>query len=69
LQDKNGNIWFGTRIGLSKLTMQSLERNFTDFDKLIDNISDNKNRQQPILFKNYGYEDGFLGIGCNRGAI
>ncbi len=55
LQDHKGNLWFGTRFGLSKLKLENLKAKAT-------------NPELP-LFKNYTYEDGFLGIGCNRGAI
>ena len=54
-QDKNDNLWFGTRFGLSKLKSGAL------------NV--NANNTGLPLFNNFEYEDGFLGIGCNRGAI
>ena len=54
-QDKNDNLWFGTRFGLSKLKSGAL------------NV--NANNTGLPLFNNFAYEDGFLGIGCNRGAI
>ena len=54
-QDKNDNLWFGTRFGLSKLKSGAL------------NV--NANNAGLPLFNNFAYEDGFLGIGCNRGAI
>ncbi|WP_373496362.1 two-component regulator propeller domain-containing protein, partial [Aquiflexum sp.] len=52
-EDKNGNLWFGTPFGLSKL-----DRN---------KISIVNHKEAGILFKNYTYEDGFLGIGVNFG--
>ncbi|BBE20851.1 adenylate cyclase [Aquipluma nitroreducens] len=54
-QDKNDNLWFGTRFGLSKLKSGALNAN--------------ANNAGLPLFNNFAYEDGFLGIGCNRGAI
>jgi len=54
-QDKNDNLWFGTRFGLYKLNLEDIKLK--------------ANNPKLPLFKNYGYEDGFLGIGCNRGAI
>jgi len=54
-QDSKDNIWVGTRFGFSLLKANSLE-----------NIK--KNQKAPP-FKSYNYEDGFIGIGCNLGAI
>lgn len=55
LQDSHNNIWVGTRFGPNVLK------------------AGNRNRitreTSSTLFKSYGYEDGFLGIGCNLGAI
>ncbi len=61
LEDKNGNLWFGTRFGLSKLVNNYIER--------MAKLSDKANNEQPVLFKNYTYEDGFLGIGCNSNSL
>lgn len=58
LKDKNNNLWFGTRFGLSKL---SAEMNAM--------IVKDKNFSSSTMFKNYGFDDGFLGIGCNGNAI
>ncbi len=63
LEDKSGNLWFGTRFGLSKLTPENKE-------KLVffsDNVNASKEAEGKIFFKNYTYEDGFLGIGVNGG--
>ncbi len=68
LEDKSGNLWFGTRFGLSKLSLENKE-------KLIalsgvegsDNVNASKEAEGKIFFKNYTYEDGFLGIGVNGG--
>jgi len=54
-QDKNDNLWFGTRFGLSKLKAGVIDLK--------------ANNPDLPLFNNYEYEDGFLGIGCNRGAV
>lgn len=61
LEDKKGNLWFGTRFGLSKLANNYMVR-------LAKNYA-NESNEQLILFKNYSYQDGFLGIGCNAKAI
>jgi ligand-binding sensor domain-containing protein/signal transduction histidine kinase len=60
-EDHNQDMWFGTRFGLNTLTkdkktslLQALMKN----TPLINNY-----------FTSYSYEDGFLGVGCNRGAI
>ena len=62
LEDKSGNIWFGTRFGLAKLNMSRLL--FTS-----DKVKSGKIDEDPILFKNYLYDDGFYGIGCNGNSI
>lgn len=54
-QDKIGNLWIGTRLGPNVLKANLLN---VDLDKL----------RIPI-FKNYSYDDGFLGIGCNLNSI
>ncbi|HRE97355.1 MAG TPA: two-component regulator propeller domain-containing protein [Flavobacteriales bacterium] len=60
LEDKEGNIWFGTRFGLSKLsTAQQSELN--------NKIANGSTKESDVYFKNYAYEDGFLGIGVNGG--
>jgi len=61
--DPKGGIWLGTRFGFNKLTIDKLAAlrqaqgtnlNLKDYD---------------VLFKNYGYDDGFLGVGCNLNSI
>jgi len=67
LEDKKGNLWFGTRFGLDKLSVI----NHLRLDKILDkNKSDSEGvvvKENEVFFKNYGYEDGFLGIGVNGG--
>lgn len=63
LQDTQGNLWLGNRFGLNKITPENLAKYNLRADKGFSEIS------HPSLFKNFTYEDGFLGIGCNRGAI
>ena len=63
LEDKSGNLWFGSRFGLSKLSPENKE-------KLVffsDNVNTSIEAEGKIFFKNYTYEDGFLGIGVNGG--
>lgn len=60
LEDRVGNLWFGTRFGLSGLSVQNV-RKITNVEKL------NKIQEGELLFKNYSFEDGFYGIGCNGG--
>ncbi len=69
LLDKKDNIWFGTRFGLSKLSSYNLTRYYNINKAIKDGISDGTNESQPVLFENFTYEDGFLGIGCNREAM
>jgi ligand-binding sensor domain-containing protein/serine phosphatase RsbU (regulator of sigma subunit) len=61
LEDRKGNLWFGTRFGLSKLTSNYMSRLAKSYA--------NGGNEQLVLFKNYTYPDGFLGIGCNAKAI
>ncbi len=60
LQDKIGNIWFGTRFGVSKLTESKL-------NEVIKKIKRNTLSESDVIFKNYTYQDGFLGAGVNGG--
>ena len=59
-EDRLGNLWFGTRIGLNKLTQNKLI-------KINQNIKSKNVLDIDVFFKNYTYEDGFLGIGVNGG--
>jgi len=63
LQDKSGNIWFGTWGGLSKLSKRVLDK----LDKMLKDADSYQGGEQPVLFKNYTYEDGLLGIHCSGG--
>jgi ligand-binding sensor domain-containing protein len=69
LEDKSGNLWFGTRFGLSKLSPTNREKLvfFSDPDSYRDKSA--PEAEGKVFFKNYTYEDGFLGIGCNARAI
>jgi ligand-binding sensor domain-containing protein/serine phosphatase RsbU (regulator of sigma subunit) len=60
LEDKSGNLWFGTRFGLSKLSS-------TDLAEINEKVNTNNIKEEDVFFKNYTYEDGFLGIGVNGG--
>jgi ligand-binding sensor domain-containing protein/signal transduction histidine kinase len=62
LEDRNGNLWFGTRFGLSKFSKEK-SAIFSDKVKL------NNVQKGDIYFKNYNYDDGFLGIACNNNSI
>ena len=68
LEDKSGNIWIGTRFGVSMLTKSKLSE--ISGESTVSGM-----KAQDVLFKNYSYEDGFLGIGCtslcedNNGTI
>jgi ligand-binding sensor domain-containing protein/serine phosphatase RsbU (regulator of sigma subunit) len=66
IQDKQGNLWFGSRFGLNKIAYNDpCLKQKKEFDKSISasEISDD------IFFRSYTFEDGFLGIGCNRSAM
>ncbi|MGZ4157605.1 MAG: ligand-binding sensor domain-containing protein, partial [Bacteroidia bacterium] len=68
LEDKSGNLWFGSRFGLSKLSPENKEKLVA-----LSGVegSDTQNPSEvakgKVFFKNYTYEDGFLGIGVNGG--
>ncbi len=60
LQDKDQNLWIGTRFGLSMLSHEKLDGYYRQ---------KNEDQEKSILFKNYLYEDGFLGIGINMNSM
>lgn len=62
--DKEQNLWLGTRGGLSKLSQTALGQLEKTQHKPAVGLT-----QSPVLFKNYAYEDGFLGVSCYLGAI
>ncbi len=63
LEDKSGNLWFGTRFGICKLTLAKLVAlRPAQGDNGVYSI-----KADEIIFKNYTYGDGFLGIGVNGG--
>ncbi len=62
LEDKSGNLWFGTRFGLSKLTLSNLNES-------LKGVKTKSSKNTSVLFKNYSYDDGFLGIGCTINSI
>ncbi len=53
--DSKNNLWAGTRFGINILKSETL--------------NSIKNINALAVFKSYNYEDGFLGIGCNLGAL
>ena len=61
LEDKTGNLWVGTRMGISKLNTKS--------NHIFYNTDSTGNGQPPSIFKNLTFEDGFFGIGCNSNSI
>jgi len=60
-EDKSGNIWLGTSNGISKL----MKKNLAFLDEQASKRSGSN--QLGVLFKNYTYEDGFVGIQVNLG--
>ncbi|HMP29482.1 MAG TPA: two-component regulator propeller domain-containing protein, partial [Saprospiraceae bacterium] len=63
LNDDNNAIWIGTRRGISKIS--NADRKFL-LQKL---IAKKKIQSKDYFFENYTYEDGFTGLGTNRGAL
>jgi signal transduction histidine kinase/ligand-binding sensor domain-containing protein len=63
IEDENKDLWFGTRFGLNVLSLDNKKR-------ILKSSQNNKNdHAHEVYFQSYGYEDGFLGIGCNRNAL
>lgn len=54
-QDFNGNLWVGTRLGPNILRAELLRMT--------------PNEHTTNVFKNYSYDEGFLGMGCNLNSI
>ena len=78
LEDKSGNLWFGSRFGLSKLSPGNKEKlvalsgvegsDSHNPYKVVEGTSYTEvSADKEVFFKNYTYEDGFLGIGVNGG--
>ncbi len=63
--DKNDCLWIGTRFGLSKLPLLKREKLEQKID--ICRETGTKFPENEVFFKNYGYDDGFLGIGVTGG--
>ncbi len=62
--DKADNIWLGSRSGLSKMSRSALLKLEKKYLPIVENRA-----ASAVLFKNYSYEDGFLGVSCYLGAI
>jgi ligand-binding sensor domain-containing protein/class 3 adenylate cyclase len=61
-EDELGNMIFGTPNGLSILTREKQHQ-------LFETSAQGDIREGDVFFENHGYEDGFLGVGCNRNSI
>lgn len=57
IEDSHHNMWFGTRSGPSVMSLDELK------------IWKKSGFIQQMIFRNFDYEDGFLGIGCNYEAL
>jgi signal transduction histidine kinase/ligand-binding sensor domain-containing protein len=69
LQDRNGDLWFGTRFGLSKLRWKLLDNYIANRSSGPDELKKTDDRSEQALFRNFTYDDGFLGVGCNRSTL
>ena len=63
LPDRKGNLWIGTRAGINLLQASALRQ-----------INQYLVRKQPWPedfrpFRSFQYDDGFLGMGCNKNSI
>lgn len=61
LKDRRGTLWFGTRFGLSSLQFEAI--------RALDNSASTESGNTKNIFNNFTFEDGFIGVGCNRAAI
>ena len=66
LQDRKGNLWVGSPVGLSKLSKEKLAEITAPGST---GSKSNTLNEGQVLFKNFTYEDGFLGIGCTHNSI
>jgi len=63
-EDSNADeLWIGTRMGLCKVNLKNVEA------KLMQDVNPGFLTDDEVLFKTYDTKDGFLGIGCNLGAM
>jgi signal transduction histidine kinase/ligand-binding sensor domain-containing protein len=69
LKDRRGNLWLGTRMGLNRLDRNKQESLWVKEDNPNFHIPAFMLNQNPVIFKTYDYDDGFLGIGTSRGSI
>lgn len=68
-EDRPGNLWFGTRFGLSKLNPDSLQL-FENRLRTPSRKSGKSERpESKVPFTNYEYADGFLALGVNGGRV
>ncbi len=58
LQDKKGDIWFGTLNGISCLTQDNLR-----------NLAENYDKKLKPLFKSFTYTEGFLGVSVRSNMV
>jgi two-component system, sensor histidine kinase ChiS len=61
LEDKDKNIWIGTRMGLSKLLVKDISE--------LNNQSRDIGSPIKVLFRNYSYRNGYLGVGTNSRSM
>jgi hypothetical protein len=59
-EDENGDIWIGTRYGISRLYRDK-------FEQYLKNPA--MSEMAKGLFQNFSFADGFLGMSCNKNAL
>ncbi len=63
IQDRKGNLWFGTRFGLNRMNLEA--------QQTLNARSAHKAQERDVaekaLFRQYGYDEGFIAIGVNGG--
>jgi len=65
LEDHEDDLWFGTRWGLSKL----IDKRSLMGDQLNHDAQSGKAHQVGLFFRNFQYNNGFMGIGVNSRAM
>lgn len=64
LEDQEAGMWFGTRLGFSRLLHPEAFENGQ-----LHHLQQTMPFQAGVFFQNFARNDGFLGVGCNSRAV